>query len=810
MTTTTTPPPQYDSSNDNSISSVESVTTHNHQYPPTSDPWTEEDTSTSISGSYVMPESTVFSSFVEEVTSDFGASSVVPNVTEDSENADIWSLGQENPGFTSSDGSSEKPFSFLSTSTDEPVSSIVAATTTTTTTTDTEQTTNSLTYPTNPPITPTITTFTLDTFFLEQSIDSPSESFDDSNNADSEPGSLTGFTTALEAHSSSLASSTTRGSGGGLLGNLVSDLLGPDPTTDIITQSEDPTTEDPEGSASSEPGSLTGFTTVLEAHSSSLSPSTTGDNGGGLLGNLVSDLLGPGSTADTITQSEDPTTEDPEGSADSDPNSLAEHTTVLENQSGDTKESGADGSTGVAGEETTTSDEQRVPDISWPEISWPEFSWPEISWPEISWPAISWPVDHTQTDSESNDGLSITEVPTESHDSHEMHTTETPFLPPWFETSDEESDIVSTAASTDTIVSDMFTSDDFSWGKISSKEEFTTGDTFSVKPSSTNELDETSVDVVESTDLVTSSWVSPAESKEETPTTSSSKETKTSTPVSTSTPTTTSTTSSSSTTTTKGVISVPTSVDFSRLTADPTETASASDLTDSNDSLPQVVTNPLSPTCSQCLTFTLRILAPYANLFGSNNYLASQAFNQIPNLVATALGININRATASMIFAEADAVVAANRRRSLLVRNTEPDYPHYYISLSITKDSSAVNPKSELQSLSTSLSSQVRDSSSELHTLNSWGSLIDRTYMVVTSNLDDLNGVAQVAPDSPGQVDSPLQSDSKSTSRSKWIGVGVGVSCAVVLGICILLVHYRRRHHMLSKRQIRQNFVAIQ
>ncbi|KAJ1901188.1 hypothetical protein LPJ81_003798 [Coemansia sp. IMI 209127] len=664
------------------------------------------------------------------------------------------------------------------------------------------------------------------------SSNSPSENLDDSNNADSEPGTLTGFTTVLEAQISSLSPSTTGGDGGGLLGNLVGDLLGPDSTTDAITQSEDPATNDPEESGDSEPGSLAGFTTVLEAQSSSLSPSTTGGDGGGLLGSLVGDLLGPGSTTDAVTQNEELTTDDQDESVDSDPNSLAGDTTVLEDQSDtttdggdggllgnflsnlldpgtttdDTGDSGADDSTVVADEDTTTSDGELIPEISWPEISWPE-----ISWPEISWPAISWPVVDTQTDTESADGLSIIEVPTESQDgSLEVDTTETPFLPPWFETTDEESDIVSTTAPANTVVSDILTSDDFSWDQISSNEEFTTGDTFSVETSTTNVLEETSEDVVESTDLVTSSWVSPVESEVEAPTTSSSEETETSTPVVTSTPTTTSTTSSSSTTTTKGVISVPTSVDFSRLTADSTETASAGDSADSNDSLPQVVTNPLSPTCSQCLTFTLRILAPYANLFGSNNYLASQAFNQIPNLVATALGINNNRATASMIFAEADAVVAANRRRSLLVRDTEPDYPHYYISLSITKDSSALNPKSELQGLSTSLSSQVRDSSSELHTLNSWGSLIDRTYMVVTSNLDDLNGVAQVAPDSPGQVDSPLQSDAKSTSRSKWIGVGVGVSCAVVLGICILMVHYRRRHHMLSKRQIRQNFVAIQ
>ncbi|KAJ2656576.1 hypothetical protein IWW48_004941 [Coemansia sp. RSA 1200] len=268
--------------------------------------------------------------------------------------------------------------------------------------------------------------------------------------------------------------------------------------------------------------------------------------------------------------------------------------------------------------------------------------------------------------------------------------------------------------------------------------------------------------------------------------------------------------SSTTSSTTKSLISVPTSVDFSRLTAEPTELPSATATTDTGDSLPQVIFNPLSSTCSQCLTFTLRILAPYENLFGSNNYLASQAFNQVPNLVALALGINENRATASMIFAQEDTVVTANRRRSMLIRKSEPDYPHYYISLSITKDSSAVNPKSELQLLSTTLSSQVRDSSSDLHTLNSWGPLIDRTYMKVTSNMDDLNGVAQVAPDSPGQVDSPLQGDAKSTSRSKWIGIGVGVGCAVVIAACVLLVHYRRRNHILSKRQIRQNFVAIQ
>ncbi|KAJ1992589.1 hypothetical protein EDC05_002735 [Coemansia umbellata] len=268
------------------------------------------------------------------------------------------------------------------------------------------------------------------------------------------------------------------------------------------------------------------------------------------------------------------------------------------------------------------------------------------------------------------------------------------------------------------------------------------------------------------------------------------------------------TTPSTTTSTSKAVIDVPTSVDFSRLTAEPSTTASASDSSASSVTLPQVIYNPLSPSCSQCLKVTLRILAPYENLFGSNNYLASQAFNAIPDLVAQALEINTNRVTASMIFATQDAVATINSRRSLMKRGSEPSEPHYYISVSITKDSMAMNPKSELQLLATTLSTQVRDATSALHTINVWGELIDKSYMQVTSNLDNLNGVAEVAPNSPGQVISPFKGDSKSNSRSKWIGIGVGVSCAVVIGACIILVHYRRRRAML-KRQVRQNFVTI-
>ncbi|KAJ1728477.1 hypothetical protein LPJ72_005454 [Coemansia sp. Benny D160-2] len=532
------------------------------------------------------------------------------------------------------------------------------------------------------------------------------------------------------------------------------------------------------------------------------------------------------------------------------------------------------------------------PEVSWPEVTWPEVTWPEVSWPEISWPEVTWPGDETQTGDDfetdtfnpTSSALSIIEVPTWLQtESFGEDTTISQFIPPWLQTSEEDSAFIPpTFATADTL--DSF-------------EDFTTGDTFVISTPFTDGFEETSFDGTEPTgsfdDFSNSFWIRPTDEISDTtyedvsditnapstipeseypgstddnrfstdegsfevsspvgrstdvessqffstdeenenissrPThTDSSQESEVSTPERESTPATTHveqtpatthveeppTTMASSTTssTTKSLISVPTSVDFSRLTAEPTELASATDTTDTGSSLPQVIFNPLSSTCSQCLTFTLRILAPYENLFGSNNYLASQAFNQVPNLVALALGINENRATASMIFAQEDTVVTANRRRSMLIRKSEPDYPHYYISLSITKDSSAVNPKSELQLLSTTLSSQVRDSSSDLHTLNSWGPLIDRTYMKVTSNIDDLNGVAQVAPDSPGQVDSPLQGDAKSTSRSKWIGVGVGVGCAVVIAACVLLVHYRRRNHILSKRQIRQNFVAIQ
>ncbi|KAJ2513290.1 hypothetical protein GGI11_004457 [Coemansia sp. RSA 2049] len=550
------------------------------------------------------------------------------------------------------------------------------------------------------------------------------------------------------------------------------------------------------------------------------------------------------------------------------------------------------------------------PEVSWPEVTWPEVTWPEVSWPEISWPEVTWPGDETQTGDDfetdtfnpTSSALSIIEVPTWLQtESFGEDTAISQFIPPWLQTSEEDSAFISlTFASADT---------------LNSFEDFTTGDTFVISTPFTDGFEETSFDGTEptgsfdgfsnsfwirptdeisdttyedvsditnapstipeseypgstddnrfstdegsfevsspnseysspsdegsfevsspvgrSTDVESSQFFSTDEENENIssrPThTYSSQESEVSTPERESTPATTHveqtpatthveeppTTMASSTTssTTKSLISVPTSVDFSRLTAEPTELASATDTADTGSSLPQVIFNPLSSTCSQCLTFTLRILAPYENLFGSNNYLASQAFNQVPNLVALALGINENRATASMIFAQEDTVVTANRRRSMLIRKSEPDYPHYYISLSITKDSSVVNPKSELQLLSTTLSSQVRDSSSDLHTLNSWGPLIDRTYMKVTSNIDDLNGVAQVAPDSPGQVDSPLQGDAKSTSRSKWIGVGVGVGCAVVIAACVLLVHYRRRNHILSKRQIRQNFVAIQ
>ncbi|KAJ1936479.1 hypothetical protein GGF37_005593 [Kickxella alabastrina] len=233
----------------------------------------------------------------------------------------------------------------------------------------------------------------------------------------------------------------------------------------------------------------------------------------------------------------------------------------------------------------------------------------------------------------------------------------------------------------------------------------------------------------------------------------------------------------------KPVIEVPTSVDFSRLVATSTDSVSQA----TGIVYPQVIVNPLSSICSQCLTFQIRILAPYENLFGSNNFLASQAFNAIPDLVAEALSTNPNRITASMIFANADAVATLNNRA------LGTDVPHYYISMSIIKDNGQVNPITDLQSLGTTLSSQVRDSSSPLHTINQWGALIDRSYLKITSRLEELKGVAQTAPNSPNQVDSPFKGTVKSNSRKMWIGIGIAIAIAIMAVIVVWYVRRQRR-----------------
>ncbi|KAJ2329430.1 hypothetical protein GGI00_003943, partial [Coemansia sp. RSA 2681] len=258
----------------------------------------------------------------------------------------------------------------------------------------------------------------------------------------------------------------------------------------------------------------------------------------------------------------------------------------------------------------------------------------------------------------------------------------------------------------------------------------------------------------------------------------------------------------STTTTEKGIISVPSSVDFSRLFETPT-TASGSSVAPS--SYPQVIFNPLSSTCSKCLTFNIRMLAPYENLFGSNNYLASQAFNAMPDLVAQALGISANRVSSSMIFASANSVSIAGKRLSNK-RDSGPSGPHYYMSLSITKDSRALNPKSELQLLSTTLSSLVSDSSSSLHTINTWGRLVDSGYYRVTSNLDDLNGVAQVAPNSPTQVESPFKGTDKSNSRKMWIGIGIGIFALIFIPT---MMWWARRYRARRNKKYLDNFMEI-
>ncbi|KAJ2178917.1 hypothetical protein GGF45_002639, partial [Coemansia sp. RSA 551] len=263
------------------------------------------------------------------------------------------------------------------------------------------------------------------------------------------------------------------------------------------------------------------------------------------------------------------------------------------------------------------------------------------------------------------------------------------------------------------------------------------------------------------------------------------------------------TTTSSST---RSILSVPSSVDFSRLTAKPTPTASQSSSSDETSVvLPQVIYNQAASACTKCLKFNIRIMAPYENLFGQNNYLASQAFNEVPDVVARAMSINYNRVSSTMIFATENAVVTT-KRRALFARS-EPTTPHYYMSLSVTRDSSVLNPKLELQQLATTMSMQIRDGSSALHKDGVWGSLIDSRYMKVTSDLSDLDGVAQVAPNGPDQVDSPFKGDAKSTSRSKWIGIGIAIFFAIL--IVILVVYWRIRHKK-NKEKFRSNFVAIE
>ncbi|KAJ1815959.1 hypothetical protein LPJ56_004415 [Coemansia sp. RSA 2599] len=257
---------------------------------------------------------------------------------------------------------------------------------------------------------------------------------------------------------------------------------------------------------------------------------------------------------------------------------------------------------------------------------------------------------------------------------------------------------------------------------------------------------------------------------------------------------------SSSTISTKSIIEVPTSVDFSRLVASATSTESEAT---NGPAYPQVIYNPASSSCSQCLRFWVRILAPYENLFGSNNYLASQAFNALPDLVASALSINTNRVTSQMIFANANAVAEISAR-SLKERASEIDAPHYYMSMSIIKDSTALNPKAELQALGTALGIQVRESSSDLHTLSEWGRYIDTSYLKMTSDLQELNGVAQSSPNNPTQVDSPFKGDAASNSRKKWIGVGIGVACVVLIIAGTVYMRWARRRKL--QKMMKDNF----
>ncbi|KAJ2764967.1 hypothetical protein IWQ57_004968, partial [Coemansia nantahalensis] len=140
-------------------------------------------------------------------------------------------------------------------------------------------------------------------------------------------------------------------------------------------------------------------------------------------------------------------------------------------------------------------------------------------------------------------------------------------------------------------------------------------------------------------------------------------------------------------------------------------------------------------------------------------------------------------------------------------KSGESPLPHYYMSLSIARDTQSLSPSQELQRVYTALKAQIGDPVSSLHTSSAWGTIIDSRYLVLTSNPGDLNGVPAVDPNGPDQVDSPFKGDSKSTSRSKWIGIGIGIFFAVLI---VLLVVYWRIRHKRNKERVRHNFVSIE
>ncbi|PVU98276.1 hypothetical protein BB559_001694, partial [Furculomyces boomerangus] len=274
---------------------------------------------------------------------------------------------------------------------------------------------------------------------------------------------------------------------------------------------------------------------------------------------------------------------------------------------------------------------------------------------------------------------------------------------------------------------------------------------------------------------------------------------------------------------TRTTVSIPTSININALTANPSETHKA-DVPVSNpneteqDSAPSdtepipdpPIINPNYVPCSQgCLKFTVRILAPYGNLLsGNDNLLPAQIINQLPNDIGVGIGLSDpSRIKASQIRSPystpglsknySGSKIKLGHVNSKFRDASVSNQNYFYVDMDVLKSSKVIDYVKELKNVEGEIKNSIGNSDSNLYRVSKLTSLIDPSYIDVSSPTLLVNSGKARFPNDPTSIVSPFEGNKKG-----------GFMAA---GICVVVVLYGSLMYMwnrlVDKRQFKRSYI---